>query len=414
MDWWYRYQKIIYIILFLLFTIFMAWLLYTVFFSSPETVAPETETGTETAPGGIGLPTAGEGEPIVVDEGEGALEPTAFPERSPADEIAKGGPTQTTPLSQDPVLSPTLNSIGSGAQYYNKKDGLFYQVDSSGNVRKLSDKVFHNVEKVVWSPNKNEAILEYPDGANIIYNFEADKQITLPQHWEDFAFSATGKEMVLKSMGLDPENRWLAIASADGSRVRAVEALGTEDDSVYPAWSNNGQVVALHTKGVDFNRQEVFFIGQNKENFQSMVVEGRGFDPQFSPEGDKLLYSVYSTDTDMNPTLWVSGAQGDNIGANRRSLNIATWASKCAYKDNNTVLCAVPEDLDRGSGLFPEIADSTRDSLYEINMVTGLKKLIAIPEGATNMSDLSISDNGFHLFFTDKTTDRLYKMRLKW
>ena len=214
-------------------------------------------------------------------------------------------------------------------------------------------------------------------------------------------------------MGTDPENRWLAISNSDGSRIRAIEPLGTEDNSVYPAWSDNNQIIALHTKGIDFNRQKVFFIGQNSENFQSMIVEGRGFDPKWSPQGDKLLYSVYSTDTDMNPNLWVSGAQGDNIGANRKNLNLQTWANKCTYKDDTTVICSVPNSLDKGSGLFPETGKTTKDELYQLNTVTGLKKLLAVPEGAYNMSDLSISNNGFHLFFTDKTNNKLYKLRLK-
>ena len=269
------------------------------------------------------------------------------------------------------------------------------------------------MEKIVWSPNKDKAILEYPDGANIVYNFTANKQITLPTHWKDFKFSANGQQIVMKSMGLDPDNRWLAIANSDGSKARRIEALGEKDATVYPSWSPNNQTIAMYTEGIDFNRQEVFFVGLNKENFKSLVIEGRGFQPKWSPKGDRLLYSVYSSDNNMKPKLWISNAQGENIGAGRKSLSVETWANKCVFADDANVYCAVPKKLEEGSGLFPEMALNTSDNLYKINTKTGLKKLVAIPNGDYNISNPIISDNGQYLYFTDEATGRLNKIQLK-
>ncbi|MCX6796656.1 MAG: hypothetical protein NTW06_04135, partial [Candidatus Falkowbacteria bacterium] len=277
----------------------------------------------------------------------------------------------------------------------------------------LSDKIFHDVQTVTWSPNRQAAILEYPDGANIVYNFNTQQQITLPQHWKDFNFSPNGDKIVLKSMGLDPDNRWLAVANADGSKVQAIEPMGEEDDSVYTDWSPNNQMIALHTEGLDFNRQDVYFVGLNNENFKSMVIEGRGFQPKWSPTGDRLMYSVYSSDNDMKPLLWIADAQGDNIGANRHSLNVETWANKCVFASSNTLYCAVPESLQKGAGLFPELAKGTKDQLYQINTDTGMKKIVAVPNGTYNMSDLILADNNGSLIFTDANTQRLYKIKLK-
>jgi hypothetical protein len=327
--------------------------------------------------------------------------------------VANGGLTEVKEIVNKNTLSATLSSNGSDVQYYDKTDGKFYRVDTDGNVTALSDKIFHDVQTIAWAPNRQEAILEYPDGANILYNFNKQQQVTLPQHWQDFNFSPSGDKIVLKSMGLDPSNRWLAISNPDGSKVQAIEPMGEEDASVYTDWSPNNQMIAMHTKGVDFNRQEVYFIGLNDENFKSMVIEGRGFQPQWSTAGDKLMYSVYSSDNDMKPLLWIADAQGDNVGNNRHSLNVETWASKCAFSSDNKVYCAVPESLDKGAGLFPELAKNTKDQLYQIDTDTGIKKLIAVPDGTYNMSDLIISDNGGSLVFTDNNSERLYKIKLK-
>ncbi|MFA4833955.1 MAG: hypothetical protein WC619_03880, partial [Patescibacteria group bacterium] len=172
-------------------------------------------------------------------------------------------------------------------------------------------------------------------------------------------------------------------------------------------------VIAMYTEGNDFDRQEVFFVGLNQENFKSTIVEGRGFQPQWSPKGDQLLYSVYSSNNDLKPMLWLVGAQGDNIGAGRKSLGLETWADKCTFASDTDLYCAVPRDLETGAGLFPELAENTPDRLYQIDMATGLKKLVAIPDGDYNMSDLIISEDGRNLYFTDKTTQRINKINLK-
>ncbi|MDP2766944.1 MAG: hypothetical protein Q8O41_05785, partial [Candidatus Methanoperedens sp.] len=249
--------------------------------------------------------------------------------------------------------------------------------------------------------------------ANIVYDFASDKQLTLPAHWKDFDFSPSGRQIVMKSIGLDPNNRWLSVVNSDGSKARRVEALGDKDDTVHPSWSPNGQTIAMYTEGIDFDRQEVFFVGLNNENFKSMEVEGRGFQSRWSPAGEQLLYSVYSSQTDLKPALWIANSQGENIGSGRKSLNIETWAEKCVFADSANLYCAVPEKLEEGAGLFPEMADNTRDNLYKIDVKTGLKKLVAVPDGEYNMSNLIISENGQYLYFTDKTTGNLRKIQLK-
>jgi len=212
-------------------------------------------------------------------------------------------------------------------------------------------------------------------------------------------------------MGDDPDNRWLAIANDDGSKARAIEPLGGKDATVYPSWSPNNQTIAMYTEGIDFDRQEVFFVGLNNENFKSAVIEGRGFQPKWQPEGNKLLYSVYSSTTDMKPNLWVVNARGESIGSGRKNLNVATWANKCAFANNNEIYCAVPEYLEEGAGLLPELAANTKDNLYKIDIRTGMKKLVAVPDGSYNMSDVIVSGN--YLYFTDKTTKKLYTIKLR-
>lgn len=413
MNLFLKYKKLLSIAGFLLITIFLGYLIYATFF---EQLAENPDNGdgnkTTTTPAGS-LPIANNGDnQIVTETNKDNILPEADTYTN-KDKTAKGGITITKQLENAPTVGVALAKNGSDLRYYNKNDEKFYRLNSAGDKIPLSEKVFHNVQSVTWAGAQDKAIIEYPDGANIIYNFDTKKQITLPAHWKDFEFSPQDDKIVMKSIGLDESNRWLAISSEDGSQVRAIEQIGTKDASVYPSWSPNNQTIAMYTEGVGFDKQEVFFVGLNNENFKSLIVEGRDFQPKWSPNGDRLLYSVYSSANNLNPNLWISSAQGETIGANRKNLNIATWAEKCNFVNATDVYCAVPEKLDEGSGLFPELANSTKDNLYKINTVTGQKKLIAIPDGDYTISNITISQDERNLYFTDKRSESIYQVKLK-
>jgi len=408
-----RFKKILLVLVFLALVFVIGYLLWRFFFR-PEVITPVATT----TPGIIaGLPTSGLGTTTEITGGEGGVLPggitipTEIPNEGGISPVAVGGPTKTSTVTKSPTLGSTLSGDG-GIQYYDRNDGRFYKLDDSGNPVLLSDKVFYDVDNIVWAPDKNQAVIEYPDGNKILYNFQTKAQVTLPSHWQDFSFSPDSNQIVSKSLGLDEENRWLVVSNDDGSKATALENIGTNDKNVQSSWSPNNQIVALYTEGLDFNRQEVYFVGLNGENFKSTTVEGRGFQSKWSTTGDKLLYSVYSTDTNLNPQLWIVEASGDTIGQNRQSISLNTWADKCTFASNTEVYCAVPETLEKGAGLFPELADKTKDNLYKINLTTGTKELIAIPDGAYNISEVMVPANKDNLYFTDKTTGQIYKIDL--
>ncbi|MDD2807440.1 MAG: hypothetical protein PHW95_02905 [Patescibacteria group bacterium] len=327
--------------------------------------------------------------------------------------IANGGLTKTIALTTGQASSISITADGTSAAYYDKTSGIFYEIGSNGKVIPLSDKVFYSVQNVTWSPDKKQAVLEYPDGANILYNFDTGRQVTLPEHWKNFSFSPTGDQIVFKSMGTDPENRWLAISNADGSQAKKIEPLGDQDATVYSSWSPNNQIIATFTEDLDFDRQNLYFVGINGENFKSAIIEGRGFQSQWSSSGDKLLYSVYSSNTDYKPTLWIVDAQGDNIGQNRKSINLETWADKCTFQDNSTVYCAVPRTLQTGAGIFNNDLDTSPTDIYKVDLTNGIKTKVAVPQGDINIDKLMVTKDGGSLYFTSKTNGRLYTISLK-
>ncbi|MDD3711463.1 MAG: hypothetical protein PHP37_02595 [Patescibacteria group bacterium] len=416
-----KLKKMILVLGFLIFVILMGILLWKTFFSKEDTSELPIE---QTIDPVTGLPLSPDGSGQVVDDlSPGIIEdsskdaPQSYPVRpqipSEINSTAIGGVTKTTTLVSDSSLKPTLSEDGNSIQFYNQSDGKFYIVNDKGDLIALSDKVFHNVSNIEWAPNKSKAILEYPDGNKIIYDFNTEKQVTLPKHWEDFSFSPDSSKLVNKSLGTDPDNRWLIVSNSDGSQSKAVEFIGTNDKSVISSWSPNNQIIGMYTQGIDFNRREVFFIGQNDENFKSITVEGWGFEGKWSQTGNQLLYSVYSPNDDLKPKLWIVNSSGDNIGVNRTNLQLETWAEKCNFASANEIYCAVPNELPKGAGLYPELAENSYDNLYKINLQTGQKELIAIPDNFYNISSLIINKDQSTAFFTDNITGQIHKIDLQ-
>lgn len=403
-------KRLIAIVAFIAAAALLGFGVYWFFFRRPPAAIPPPPVLPEELLPGPGLPEAREGIPGVVEGVPGVL-PTARPAKLPGVPRLTALPREEL-FIRDPAIGARADQSGNLA-FYNDADGRFYRAGRDGKIALLSDEVFFNVERVTWSPVSDESILEYPDGSNIYYNFQTKRQVTLPKHWEDFSFAGAGDRIAAKSIGFSPENRWLVTANPEGSGVSLVAPLGDNGDKVTVDWSPANQIVALSLTGEPLggDREEVLFIGLHGENFKSTIVEGRGLQSRWSPDGKKLLYSVYSARSNFKPELWIVNAEGDDIGTGRRLLSIETWASKCSFADLRTVYCGVPEELPTGAGFAPALANSTPDRLWRIDTQTGARTEIPLQDPHI-IDTLSITPDGRTLYFTDKNLSGVFQMNL--
>lgn len=398
---------------FIALALFFGWLLYYFVTRTDEPVeAPPITTAPPTRPPAGLPPSALRPTPIEIPEAPPTI-PT-IPSGPPVSPIATGGLVQAIPITSVGTRNIQPAPDGKTVTYYDRPSGKFFRVPPEGKPEALAEKSFPNVETVAWAPNTEKAILEYPDGANILYNFKTNEQVTLPKHWESFSFSPQSDQIVFKSIGLDPDERWLVVARPDGSNARTIEQMGQNDYLVNVEWSPNNQIIASIPEQIDADRQELFFIGLNGENFKSAILPGKGHRTQWSPTGSQLLFSVYTPESNYNPELWVVDGAGDRIGANRRPLNLQTWANKCTFHQNGrTLFCAVPEELPKGMGLLPSLASRIPDRLYQIDIATGARTLLGEPDHDVNASVLVVSDDATALMFLNTLSGKLEKVQLK-
>lgn len=407
-----RLKRILLIVGFIAAVVLIGFLLWLVFLrrpATPPTTSPTITPPTEEPSGDIGLPTAGE----VTDRVTDILDE---PQALPVSDVASGGITSTTSLTLTSVIDPARSADGQALNYYDPSDGRFYIVDKNGNVRSLLPQAFPNAEHIEWSGDAQNAIVEFPDGANILVDFNNGDVVTLPQHWEDFDFAPHNEQIAAKSVGIDPGNRWLIIANPDGSSAETIAALGNNQDKVRVDWSPNDQVVAFSDTGVvvsGFGRKQMLAIGKNQENFPGLIVEGFSFESKWSEKGTQILYSTHGPSSSYQPQLWLTDGEASTLGQNRRSIPLNTWADKCTFADDDVAYCAVPQNLPPGSGLQRELARFADDSVYRINTRTGTANVVAVPEVGVNMTNLVVSADGSTLFYQDSNAGTLEQIRLR-
>ena len=407
-----RLKRVLMIAGFLLITIGIGFLIYRVFFKAAVPgEAPQLYPAYQGQ-----LPQAASGTGALgTDTEPGTLNPaTGLPYTEPSTE-----PGQLDERTR--VLNPNVNNFISlsgdknGIRSYNPVDGKFYKISDNGTSVPLSAQTFFNVQDVDWGNKTDKAVLSYPDGSKIMYDFTSDEQVTLPKNWEDFKFAPQDNQIAAKSIGNNESNRFLVIARPDGSNAELVAELGQNQDKVHVSWSPNDQTVAYSFTGdpIGFDRQAIVMVGKHQENFKNLIVEGRGFVPNWSPTGNNLLYSVYNANDDYKPTLWISGANGDSINANRRSIQLNTWADKCAWQNENSIICAVPTSLSIGAGLQRELFANVPDNIYRIDLQSGATVNLGQPAGNPTISSVVLSPDSSALYYNDRSTASLSRFSLR-
>ncbi len=406
-----RARRLLFIVLGVAVFCGAAFALYMLFFrTAPSVEEPPIEPQT-TVPGT--LPGAGSAGNVTDAPGSAGSLPTgsAVPGQVPA-----GPPSRSTVLLEEGAAFARGPSSGQqGVRFYNELDGRFYRLTNDGELIALSDKTFYGVQDVSWGNQENQAILEFPDGSNVLYNFAEQRQVTLPKHWEDFEFSPDDAEIALKSVGNNEDNRFIVIANADGTDPRAIQEMGNNADKVHTTWSPKSQVVAYSFTGdpIGGDREQVILIGKNRENLPGLITEGRGFAPNWSPSGNALLYSVYTSANGYLPEIWITSGDANSINENRRRLSLNTWAEKCAWFGDQEVYCAVPEFLEPGAALQPQAVSRGQDQLYKIDIRSGTKTNLGRIDGVTDIRSITITPDGTSAILMNNATGGVVRYRLR-
>lgn len=409
-----NYKRLALVLLFLVITIGIGITIYYVFFRN--VFGPG---GNENTNGVVTLPNANENRNVTGNVNVGGQLPNANASTLPPRPVAQGGETEVLPVTTTIPGGTALAPNGQDLLTYDPTTGQFFEISPDGRTRTpLTDDRYPAADRVTWSPLRDKAILEFPDDSKFLYDFRSKRQYTLAPEMEDISFSPSADRISFKFIGEDPEDRLLVISNFDGTGSRTIEPLANKASQFDVDWSAAGNIVATFHESIDANRQRVIPLGQLGENFSSFNVPGRGYQGDYSPSGEFLLYSVFTKESAYNPELYVADGRAESFGQRNVKLDLQTWPDKCTFGSGTTIYCAVPKYLEQGTALYPELASGIPDDIYRIDLTTGLKQLVAIPVDSSGrsvytISQMYLSADESILYFHDQRTNQVSKIQLR-
>jgi len=419
-----KYKKIFFVVGFVGLSLGLLFLLIWLFFI-PDKPQPG-EPGY--VPPGAYLPETGEGGNLqeLLDAGKlpivgnvPAKETETSIQNQQPDIIARGYQTYTLPLIENKTIGLALSTDKQGIVFYDQSEQKFFRISADGQSKiALSNEEFYNVQDVAWSPDSTRAVITYPDGIKVYYDFSTKKKVTLPKELDDIEFAPQTNKIGFKFESADIDNNFLGVAKPDGTNAQVLEETADQGRFFQVEFSPNEDVAAFYQQPTGANSSEIFLIGQKGENFKSFNIEGARFEAKWSPRGGRLLYDVVMVEYGFRPMLWVAAANGAQISNYKVSLGLYTWVDKCVFTSETEIYCAVPKDMPEGAGIYKEAANNSGDIIYQIDLTANRKKVIADPVLANSdaqfkISKMQVSGDGKFLFFFDNNSEKIYSLRLK-
>ncbi|MBU1636347.1 Tol-Pal system beta propeller repeat protein TolB [bacterium] len=155
----------------------------------------------------------------------------------------------------------------------------------------------------------------HPDGSNKTRITFSSRDDTSP------SWSPTGREIVFTSdRGGSPQ---IYIMDVEGIDVRRLSFEGVYNET--PRWSPRGDLIAFCSRESNaFPRFQIFTISPNGGRERRLTDNGSNFDPCWSPDGMKV---IFTSQVDGKSTIWTCNWDGSN----RRQLTFGLEASQPSW-----------------------------------------------------------------------------------
>jgi Tol biopolymer transport system component len=248
------------------------------------------------------------------------------PTRLPTDQARSIVPLVKPTRTAVPVSRPTVEGGGDGWIAFNSRMGGnadIYVVDPDGkNLTRLTSSTGHDLYPS-WSP----------DGKKIVYqnDKDGDQEINILELTTKKVTRVTNNTCNDWSPVWSPAGDWLAFYSdCDGERdIYKVHTDGSDLTQLtatsgsynwFPAWSADGKEITFSSNRS--GKYHIYVMDADGNNLRDL---GAGCISSFSPDGTKILYGVYCTDTDDLFLMNADGSDREALTDGYECKN-ATWS----------------------------------------------------------------------------------------
>jgi hypothetical protein len=321
------------------------------------------------------------------------------------------------PLTDEPVLAPTLNEDGSALKYYSQKDQGFYELSFDGKSRTLLlKKALPGLDNILWSPDKKQAVLKIkPTPASwhfVLFNFATQKETALSNTMDSIAWQNNNK-ILYQYFDSAKKEQTLNLSDPDGSNWKKIADLNFTP--VFSASIPQSGSISFWNNP-DAYTESVLKSASLISNESQSIFQGKfGADFLWNPGGNLLLTSHSNERAGKKIQLAIM----NNVGGEYKNLEIPTLTVKCAWsKDNKTLYYALPASIPENSIMPNDYFSNkfkTTDTFWKVNVLTGEKnRLIELEKISAQVDaiDLFFNPDESLFFFTNRIDGKLYRISL--
>ncbi len=270
--------------------------------------------------------------------------------------------------------------------------------------------------RIVWSPKRDKALilLKQLSDQPLWYfaNLENKTLIPLKAEMSRLVWDNLGDKIFYQYTDPRSGERTLNISNPDGTDWKNLTAL--KRDTFISAIPHSASV-SFWSKPSALEKTFFESVGIDGNNRRLLFSEKFGADYLWSPDGEKVLASASEEKGGSGILLYAM----NNNGGEFQSLSIPTLVSKAVWsKDNKTVYYALPGALPKDAMLPDDYFNkplSTKDTFWKIDTSTGKQSRLVDIKDITqsfDSADLFLSPDEDALFFTERTTHKLYRIDL--
>jgi hypothetical protein len=336
-------------------------------------------------------------------------------ETEAAAESAPVSTSITNPINES-ILGATVSSDNS-IYYYSLDDQVLKKSTLEGKDKSvLLSSLPGTPLRITWSPKKDKVLLllKKENGQSLWHFADLTTKTLVPLKLEmsRLAWSNLGDKIFYQYTSPGTGERTLNVSNPDGTDWKKLASV--EKDSFLSAIPRSTSVTFWNKPSAleQTAFESVSFTGENR---RTLLSEKFGADYLWSPNGEKVLVSASEGKGGYDILLSVMNSGGGELS----SLSIPTLLSKTAWsQDSKTLYYALPGSLPENAVLPDDYFNkplATKDTFWKIDTTTGKQsRLIDLKDMTQNMDsiDLFLSPNEDALFFTERSTRKLYRIDL--
>lgn len=321
----------------------------------------------------------------------------------------------TNPINEN-ILGAAISENGE-IYYYSLDDQSLKKASMEGKDKSvLLSNLPGTPLRITWSSKKDKVLifLKQTNGQSLWHfaDLATKTLVPLKPEMSRLAWDNLGEKIFYQYTDPRNNNITLNVSLPDGTNWKSLTDL--KRDTFISAIPKSASVSFWSKPSAIQNTyfESVSIAGSGR---RLILSEKFGADYLWSPNGEKILVSASAEKGGGNISLYVM----NNNGGEFQSLSIPTLVSKAAWsQDNKTVYYALPGSLPKDVMLPDDYFNkplSTKDTFWKIDTSTGKQsRLVDLKDITQNFdsADIFLSPDEDALFFTERTTRKLYRIDL--